>query len=265
MGFSAAGGSARSIAKVRRSLKCKGLRKTLRVAAETILFHLSVWNERRFDRSRNIDTTEIVPIKSLSTLTDNRKFSEDYVPTPLSIIRRSIESVADDLSDFTFIDIGSGKGRVLFKAAEYDFRRIIGIEFSKELSDMCKENIVRHKTRRQKCFSIEAVFEDVLNYEFADEKLVIFMFDPFDEVIVSMLVEKLREHFVQCRKKIYIIYYFPRRGRSLLESDFLKSYPYNKPLIYLSVRLVHAVAMFETVNEIAMLDVVNKEGDRKVA
>jgi tRNA G46 methylase TrmB len=32
-------------------------------------------------------------------------------------------------SQYTFIDVGSGKGRVLFVAAEYPFRKVIGVEF----------------------------------------------------------------------------------------------------------------------------------------
>jgi hypothetical protein len=38
-----------------------------------------------------------------------------------------------DLSDFTFVDIGSGKGSILFYACRYDFRRVLGVEFAENL------------------------------------------------------------------------------------------------------------------------------------
>ena len=38
-----------------------------------------------------------------------------------------------DLSDFLFIDYGSGRGRALLLASHYPFKEIIGIEFSQRL------------------------------------------------------------------------------------------------------------------------------------
>jgi len=53
------------------------------------------------------------------------------------------------LRDFTFIDLGSGKGRVLLMASDYPFKRIIGVEFMPELHRAAQEN-VREYTERTK-------------------------------------------------------------------------------------------------------------------
>ena len=47
----------------------------------------------------------------------------------------------DALGDFTFIDLGSGKGRVLLMASDYPFKKIIGVEFMPELHRAAQENI----------------------------------------------------------------------------------------------------------------------------
>lgn len=233
--------------KATRSLRTKGLAQTFRLIVKNLLLLYSEWSENRFDRVRNVKTAGIIPTKSLGALTENKQFSEDYVPTPLSVIKRSIESLPYDLGDFTFIDIGSGKGRVLFKAAEYNFRKIIGIEFSEQLHNMCTENIKNLSLRRRRCFSIESVFQDILYYELPDENLVLFMFNPFGEKVFAQFVTKIRHHFLTSKKKICIIYYNPKHGYHLLQSDFLKDVPYKEPLVYLSIRPVWPVAMFETV------------------
>jgi predicted RNA methylase len=41
----------------------------------------------------------------------------------------------------TFVDIGSGKGRALIIAAEYAFKRIIGVEYSPSLATICRRNL----------------------------------------------------------------------------------------------------------------------------
>lgn len=40
-----------------------------------------------------------------------------------------------------FLDYGSGKGRALIMAAQYPFRRILGVEFSPQLSLIASQNI----------------------------------------------------------------------------------------------------------------------------
>jgi hypothetical protein len=48
-------------------------------------------------------------------------------------------SRTESFSDFTFIDIGSGKGRVLLMASDYAFRRILGVELLPALHHIAQE------------------------------------------------------------------------------------------------------------------------------
>ena len=59
-----------------------------------------------------------------------------------------------DYRDFTFIDIGSGKGRTLLMASDYPFRRIIGVELLPELHRIAQENVRKYKNENQKSFAI---------------------------------------------------------------------------------------------------------------
>jgi hypothetical protein len=52
------------------------------------------------------------------------------------------------LQDFTFIDLGSGKGRALLMASAYPFKRIIGVEFMPELHRVAQENIRKYTEHR---------------------------------------------------------------------------------------------------------------------
>lgn len=46
-----------------------------------------------------------------------------------------------DYSKFTFIDFGAGMGRVLLMASERPFRKIIGVEFARELITIAENNL----------------------------------------------------------------------------------------------------------------------------
>ncbi|HSS98535.1 MAG TPA: hypothetical protein VLK33_15975, partial [Terriglobales bacterium] len=51
-----------------------------------------------------------------------------YQPTESALFHEMLDSLKIDFREFTFIDLGSGKGRTLLMASDYPFRRIIGVE-----------------------------------------------------------------------------------------------------------------------------------------
>ena len=70
---------------------------------------------------------------------------------------------------FTFIDLGSGKGRTLLMASSFPFRRIIGMELLEELNAIASQNIARYHSDEQRCFAIESHAGDARYFEFPAE------------------------------------------------------------------------------------------------
>jgi hypothetical protein len=64
-----------------------------------------------------------------------------YQPTDPSLFREIVSGLRIEYSEFTFIDLGSGKGRALLLASEFPFRRIVGIELLPELHTIAKQNV----------------------------------------------------------------------------------------------------------------------------
>ncbi len=54
-------------------------------------------------------------------------------------------------------------------AADYPFRRILGIELMPELHRVAKENIGKYKSDSQQCFAIESVMRDASDFVFPPE------------------------------------------------------------------------------------------------
>jgi len=111
--------------------------------------------------------------------------------------------------DFTFIDLGSGKGRVLLMASDYPFRRIIGVELLPALHQIAQENLAKYRSESQRCLVLESICGDATEFQFPAEPIVLYLFNPFPESglrkVLANLEQSLREHPRAC----YVLYHNP--------------------------------------------------------
>jgi predicted RNA methylase len=107
-----------------------------------------------------------------------------------------------------FCDIGCGLGRGLLVASEVGFGGLKGIDISPILLNSCKKNILKRG------LSVELICTDVDNFELPDEKLVIYMFNPFGEDRMRRLVKKLESR----NEESLIIYYNPKHYKCFKQS-----------------------------------------------
>src|ERR1700691_5447899 len=71
-------------------------------------------------------------------------FHSPYQPTEAGLFHEMIDALCEhthiDLSEFVFVDLGSGKGRTLLMASDYPFQRIVGVELLPALHETAKGN-----------------------------------------------------------------------------------------------------------------------------
>jgi SAM-dependent methyltransferase len=127
-----------------------------------------------------------------------------------------------DLSEFTFIDLGSGKGRTLLMASEYPFRRILGIELLPALNQIARENIQKYKSVSQKCFDLESICGDATRFPLPEGPVLIYMFNPFPEVPVRTVVRNIENALSANWRPIYVLYHNPQLERLLAASTSLR-------------------------------------------
>jgi SAM-dependent methyltransferase len=146
-------------------------------------------------------------------------FHSPYQPTEPTLFREMLASLTQaapmlssaktDFREFTFIDVGSGKGRAVLMAAEYPFRRILGIELLPELHWVAKENIAKYKSDSQQCFAIDCLLGDACEFVFPAEPTVLYLFNPLPESglvrVIRNLEDSLREH----RRPVFVLYHTP--------------------------------------------------------
>ncbi|MBE0362175.1 hypothetical protein PULV_a3982 [Pseudoalteromonas ulvae UL12] len=127
-----------------------------------------------------------------------------YVPTPASVVTQVLSSLALDKTQFTFIDVGCGKGRVIALAALEPFKRCIGIELSPDLAAIAQQNmsIIESDVKAE---IVEIQCANILVCEFAPEDTVFFLYNPFELVIFSTFVDQVYRNVHCFGKKVQFV------------------------------------------------------------
>ena len=149
-------------------------------------------------------------------------FNSSYQPTEPGLFHEMLRQLAIDFCEFTFIDLGSGKGRVLLMAADYPFRRIVGVERLPRLHRVAEENINNYKSDAQKCFAIESVCGDACEFMFPAEPTVLYLFNPLPEMGLERLIANLDLSLQRSCRPLYVIYHNPLMDHILGRSTALK-------------------------------------------
>jgi SAM-dependent methyltransferase len=132
-----------------------------------------------------------------------------YQPIEPELFREIVNSLEIDFSQFTFVDVGSGKGRALLMASEYPFRRVLGVELLPELNSIAQENIGKFAGRNLRCGPIAAVCGDATEFAFPDGPLVILLNNPLPEDGLRKLVGNVESSLRENPRPVFIIYANP--------------------------------------------------------
>ncbi len=145
-----------------------------------------------------------------------------YQPTNPDLFHEMLEDLRQcaplDFAEFTFLDLGSGKGRTLLMASDYPFRRIVGVELLPSLHRIAKENLQRYRGESQKCFSLESICADATQFSLPEGPLVIYLFNPFPESGLRMLLRNLERSLAEHPRPVYVLYHNPLLEHALRES-----------------------------------------------
>jgi hypothetical protein len=160
-----------------------------------------------FDFEHGVDTTWATV--SLRTRLREWLSGGQYQPSEPALFAEILAALPVELDDFTFIDLGSGKGRTLLMASDYPFHRIIGMELLEELNGIAQQNLARYHNERQKCFNIESHGGDARRFQFPFEPTVLYLFNPFPRHIWREVLANLHSSLLAASRPVYVIYHNP--------------------------------------------------------
>jgi SAM-dependent methyltransferase len=153
-------------------------------------------------------------------------FHSPYQPTERELFHNMIGALSQhtkiDFGEFTFIDLGSGKGRTLLMASDYPFQRIVGVELLPSLNEIARQNLVQYRNESQKCFAIESICADATTFELPLTPLVIYLFNPFPEPGLRRTLSKLNQSLHTKPRAVYVLYHNPQLEPVLNEVGLMR-------------------------------------------
>ncbi len=162
-----------------------------------------------FDQQYGIDTSGLASLSSLDMLQHpNAVYAGAYAPSSVSQVRTLVEKLDIKIDRFIFIDFGSGKGRVLLVAAQFPFREVIGVEFSRQLHEIALRNIARFPADQLHCRSIRSILEDATAFVLPPSDLVCYLYNSFESEVLTSVVQRLATH-AGSGYRIIVIYVNP--------------------------------------------------------
>lgn len=156
-----------------------------------------------FDLEHSIHTTGYEDNIYIGTPLE--KYNTGYLGTPINTAKAALESLNIQCQEFRFIELGCGKGRVVILAAFYPFKQVVGIEYSKDLSEIAKSNV---NTLSHKLISkdIEIHTKDARDHDYENDDSVFFLYESFSIEVFCIVLEKIyNQIYLKGRKVIFIM------------------------------------------------------------
>ncbi len=188
---------------IAHKIKEHGLSNAWRIFISTVNGWVSPNTVDPYDLKHGTDTAGRIRLYKLDIESKNIVFGTHYQPSDPEICEAAIRTIPIRQEEFCFVDLGAGKGRVLLVASVLPFKRIIGVEFARELVEIARKNLLS-------CNRAEVVCSDAATFEFPADNLVVYMFNPFERPVMETVLLHLDEAAKSNPERtIYIIYHKP--------------------------------------------------------
>lgn len=202
----------RLLLQVRRAFEAGGVSHVIQVARARLRNWARVATNNElsaFDEKYGTDTSGKVDQVDL----DTHKFASwwhavAYQPAWPGLINQLLAATGIDPRSFTFVDVGSGKGRMVLEAAEAGFLKSVGVEFSESLLCIARRNAASFRERTTKD-AIEFHYADASEFELPEGPLVVFLYNPFGEPVMRQVARRAAERWATNRDPLSIWYHNP--------------------------------------------------------
>lgn len=186
------------------------LKRRLSTLYQLLRSRLAIIKERYYDTKLGIETKGNFPAGEDPSLNQDMY---GYLPAFYGRIEKMIDFLRLTKNDI-FIDLGCGKGRVVFKVALQNLKKVIGVEMDSNLIDIARRNLNNLKKSNT---AIELIHTDAAAYKITEEN-IFFLFNPFGHKTLQQVILNIKESLMAYPRKIRIIYYGPVH-RGLLDSQ----------------------------------------------
>lgn len=185
------------------------MKKELKKAVRYVVYMCQYMGER----IRGLDFS----MPTAGELAKSRVEYYGYCKTSEKHVKKILKSVPVNPAESGFLDVGCGKGLALKAAKEFGYSKVAGIDFDQNLLDIAEKNM--------KVLGIEGVsciYANALEFEHYGDYNVFYFFNPFDDTVLTPVVQRILDSVVENPRKIYILYHHPKYSGVMDRAGFEK-------------------------------------------
>ncbi len=198
----------------------------------TILLRQEIWGEKRY----GINTTGADELKKLTEKGIDISHATIYMPVSYALLETIFNQIPATPRNH-FLDIGSGKGRAICMAAYNGFRKISGVDFSKELCEIAAQNTIAVQ-QKFPAIQFAVANKNILDYDIPGDVDCIFLFNPFDEMMTLKVADAVKKNLEFDPRFVQIIYANPLYKKAFEDVGFTEVF-YSKTMNYFEVSILN--------------------------
>lgn len=169
----------------------------------------TIYSEVKGEKKYQINSTSFNNLSDFNIKGDQLKHGTEYMPVSYFTIEEILTRLPKEYKKGIFLDIGCGKGRALSVAAHFGFTNLKGIDFAKEMIDAAETNLKKTKELIPG-MQYELSWSDVSNLVIEKNVSTIFLFNPFNQKVMEMVIEKINDSLLKFPRPIYVLYASPQ-------------------------------------------------------
>ena len=177
-----------------------------------------------FDNTFGTDTYGRIDVPVSKEALDNPIWG--YSAINHDFFREIFRAIPGDLTKYTFVDVGSGKGAAVMMAAEFPFRQLIGLELNTELVDVARENIIKFNQRSPTPIAPQWVEGDFFQWDLPKQPLLFFFNNPFPTDLSLQAIKHLEARLADTGQTALLVF----RKAPQSTGNYLRQSSFWKPL-----------------------------------
>ena len=179
-----------------------------------------------FDRQYGVETGGMIWGDALKAAPghegDAAYWATGYYGVAPSVLWGGLDALGLEWEQFTFVDVGCGKGRALMLATRYPFREVCGVELSPELAGVAEQNLSRFQAEWRQETPVRVVVGDATTFKLPAGPLVLWMFHPFAAPVMRRFLESVQRTLQQEPREVWVLYANPELHPMLRSMPWLE-------------------------------------------
>ncbi|MDQ2834242.1 MAG: class I SAM-dependent methyltransferase [Acidobacteriota bacterium] len=170
-----------------------------------------------FDLRHGVETSGLIGGADLQSGHRNDIYNTAYYGMAPSRFRWILDFWIDDcthssIEQYTFVDLGCGKGRAVMMASEFPFLEVIGVELHPGLAGTARQNVALWQRTHPASATMRILHQDATEFIFPAGPCLLYLFNPFAAPVVDRLIDNIEAQFADRPGTLDLIYFNPECG-----------------------------------------------------